>query len=441
MSFVNQLFKRMKKSRLQNYVCVQVCISLLLICVCCAGKSEKHMKEENDVGEVEETTGDVKLDEKGVEIIDLGSNYKLSNEPFPMSEIVDASDVQYIKLETTDDALLPLLGQMKVVDDQIFLTEPYAFKYVYQFNKNGKFINRIGKIGQGPGEYKLAMGFTVDDTSVYLPIIDANYMYVYDRNGNYEGKIEGCLYTQSLTSRNDKLILARGQHCYNQDIFSFLIFDKTGKLEYKHKPEVSNGLINQNRWSFSYQTTPITQTKEHILLFEIVDNYIYEVTDQLHRPYYKIDMGAYAMPLKYISKTSVDKKDYFRYFSLIGLFETSNDILFRIGCGYEFSDNCIARFNKQSKKVQFWKQPEYLGEKQNDILYNDIDGGPSYVIRNNLDDPNYLYVLIYPHMVEKYLEKWRDKMVKYPEKRAELCKLLSQMQEEDNPILVLYKKK
>lgn len=431
----------MKKSKLQNYVSVQVFIGLLFICVCCAGKSEKHMDEAKEAEEVNEDTSEAKVDEKGVEIIDLGSNYKLSNEPFSMSEIVDASDVQYIKLETTDNALLPLIGQMKMVGDQIFLTEPYVFKYVYQFDKRGKFINWIGKIGQGPGEYKMAVGFTVDDTSIYLPIIDANYMYVYDRNGNYERKIEGCLYTQSLTSRNDKLILARGYNCYNQDIFSFLIFDKTGKLEYKHIPEVRKELINRDRWSFSYQTTPITQTKEHILLFEIIDNYIYEVTEQSHRPYYKIDMGAYAMPLEYISKTVVDKKDFFRYFSLIGLFETSNDILFRISYGHEFSDNCIARFNKQSKKIQFWKQPEYQGEKQNDVLYNDIDGGPSYVIRNTLDDPNYLYVVIYPYMAEKYLEKWRDKTVKYPEKRAELCKLLSQMQEEDNPILVLYKKK
>lgn len=431
----------MKKSKLYNYVSVQVFIGLLFTCVCCAGKSEKHMDEAKEAEEVNEATSEVKLDEKGVEIIDLGANYKLSNEPFPMSEIVDASDVQYIKLETTDNALLPLIGQMKMVGDQIFLTEPYVFKYVYQFDKRGKFINRIGKIGQGPGEYKMAVGFTVDDTSIYLPIIDANYMYVYDRNGNYERKIDGCLYTRCLENRNDKLILMRGTGCYNQDIFSFLIFDKNGELEYKHKPDINKDFINQDRWSLWYQSTPITQTKAHLLLFEAIDNYLYEVTDQMYQPRYKVDMGRYAMPMKFVYDINRAGKDFNNYFMLWGLCETSDDILFSICYGYEFSDNCIARFNKQSKKIEFWKQPEYQGEKQNDVLYNDIDGGPSYVISNNLDDPNYLYVVIYPHMAEKFLEKWRDKTVKYPEKRAELCKLLSQMQEEDNPILVLYKKK
>lgn len=433
----------MKKSKLQNYVCVQVFLGLLFICVCCAGKSEKHMAEANEAEEVEveETTGDVKLDEKGVEIIDLGANFKMSKDPFPMSEIVDASDVQYIKLETADDALLSLVGRVKVVEDQIFLSDVDYFEYVYQFDINGKFVNRIGKIGQGPGEYKKASGFTVDKNTVYLPIMSCDYVYAYDRQGSYKRKIDGTVFTRSIGCQDNFLVLVRSTVCYNQDIFSFIIFDKNGKLIYRHKPEVDKDLVNKDRWSLSYQSPPITQTNDRILLFEAVDNYLYSIKGQHHKPEYKVNMGKYQMPLEYILGNIRSKKEVFSYFSLFGIFETSDDILFRFTHGENFFESYIARYNKQSKKVDFWKQPEYLGEKENDVLYNDIDGGPSYVIRNNMDDPNYLYVVIYPHMAEMYLEKWRDKTVKYPEKRAELCKLLSQMQEEDNPILVLYKKK
>ena len=74
----------------------------------------------------------------------------------------DVATVDYIKLETTPDGLLDGAVNCKHIE----LTDNYIFivinNIISRFDRNGKFLNKIDRIGQGPGEYINIRSITVD---------------------------------------------------------------------------------------------------------------------------------------------------------------------------------------------------------------------------------------------------------------------------------------
>jgi hypothetical protein len=67
-----------------------------------------------------------------------------------ISEYVDS--VKYIKLQTTDDNLVGSINKVFFVDNRILVTDSKVSQILI-FDTDGKFLNKIKKIGTGPGEY------------------------------------------------------------------------------------------------------------------------------------------------------------------------------------------------------------------------------------------------------------------------------------------------
>ena len=114
-----------------------------------------------------------------------------------------ASSIRYVPLETKDECLLNEELQVIVSSQYIFIHDFLADK-VYRFDaNNGKFLNTIGKRGQGPGEYQKLFGIYVDDVyrKCYLMDSYANKIYIYDYNGKYVKVCSGSLADKS----NEKL--------------------------------------------------------------------------------------------------------------------------------------------------------------------------------------------------------------------------------------------
>lgn len=119
--------------------------------------------------------------------IDLYNN--LSNgQSVNLSSI--ANNIRYVPLETTENCLLS--------DDlQVYCTLNYLFvgdqktNCFYRFDKSGKFLNIIGRKGDGPEEYPNALFFYVDEASENVNIISAQtkHLYKYSYSGVFQNKI------------------------------------------------------------------------------------------------------------------------------------------------------------------------------------------------------------------------------------------------------------
>ena len=76
--------------------------------------------------------------------------------------------VKLIPLETNKSCLIGSIRQMQVIDNYILIMDPPNSLYV--FDREGRFIRKIGSVGQGPGEYISIADFTIDreNKTVYI---------------------------------------------------------------------------------------------------------------------------------------------------------------------------------------------------------------------------------------------------------------------------------
>lgn len=91
-----------------------------------------------------------------------------------------------IFLETTDDCLIRYIDAVQVSKDYIFILDRSS-RALYTFNKDGKFMGKIGKVGSGPGEYNNISDFSIDKKNQVVYILDMQKSNIasYDFKGKY----------------------------------------------------------------------------------------------------------------------------------------------------------------------------------------------------------------------------------------------------------------
>ncbi|MGV8138512.1 MAG: 6-bladed beta-propeller [Mangrovibacterium sp.] len=104
----------------------------------------------------------------------------------PLSTL--AKDIQYIPLETNQNCLLGESPRIQLCDKEIFVAT--NMEHLYRFDKDGRFLNEIGRIGRGPGECTKMINYIIDEKERKVYINDSPFgekIVSYDFNGNYLG--------------------------------------------------------------------------------------------------------------------------------------------------------------------------------------------------------------------------------------------------------------
>ena len=128
-------------------------------------------------------------DEEGTPVINLSSDNVSKVALLPLSEA--AAKVEIVSLEVTDESLIGEITKMKVTDSDIWVKH-YKDNHVLRFSRSGKFLNKVGKVGQGPEEYIRMADFFVDENTkeVYIQTTIVG-VKVYDYEGNQLLKLGG----------------------------------------------------------------------------------------------------------------------------------------------------------------------------------------------------------------------------------------------------------
>jgi len=123
---------------------------------------------------------------KNIYIVDIDS--------IPKEEKIGYSSVfkkgKTIILETKNECLIGSIDGIQVLEDKLFILD-YLTNSLWVFNKEGKFIRKIGGPGQGPGEYLDISDFTIDPLKKEIYLLDSSakiYKYIVD-TGNFINSI------------------------------------------------------------------------------------------------------------------------------------------------------------------------------------------------------------------------------------------------------------
>lgn len=208
-----------------------------------------------------------------------------------------AEKIEYIPLQTKSNVLLGNISSFFVTKEDFFIqTEDSGM--VYRYDREGLFLNRMFKVGRGPGEVRPNY-FTVDNTKKQLYVLTyPSGVYVYNYEGNFIKKIfitkvDKVDFTVSIGSFNNTFFYAQMPdpkikfvyYCQdlNNDSIKFLYrnHNNYGKYDKKIRPKLYS--LND----FNYQITDSSiffKEKFSDTIFGLNKSFIAE-------PRYIIDLG------------------------------------------------------------------------------------------------------------------------------------------------------
>lgn len=392
-------------------------------------------------------------------------------ESLPLSNAVAKIDI--VPLEVTDQSILGGINQVAVTSHDIWVSH-YKKAFVYRFSREGKFLNKVGKIGQGPGEYNRLSQFFVNETQneVYAVSI-VNGINIYDFEGNFKRKLTKLTLDDLFAAYDGKILLYNRTFFLSQNLpvmrpltnpidslWSLAVTDSSFKIKKMFKNPVHKGreeMILKNRSkpetfdAPNYWTEGPTNLDFYGNTFKIK----YPDTDTIYR---YDSVSTHFQPV-YTIRTTEEKGDYelthvwikerkaFDYFTIVGYYDTYKYIYLT---GRKGKNIFTYQYDKENGKVEVterkgkfmehkfpWFANPFLRLNCPFILTNDLCGGHFHV-KYRSNGKYWIDVLEYGTE-----DKWPDiqtiqkSEVKDEATRQKFLKVLNETGENSNPVLVI----
>lgn len=110
---------------------------------------------------------------------------------YPKKELIlqDFMDVEYIPLETNDEFIT--MGWLHAVGEKVIIVRNRNRNTdgdIFIFDRNGKGLKKINRLGQGAEEYQFLLGITLDEDNNEIFVNDhwRRKILVYDLSGNFK---------------------------------------------------------------------------------------------------------------------------------------------------------------------------------------------------------------------------------------------------------------
>ena len=407
------------------------------------------------------------ISKSGVPVINLSED--VSTVPsLLLSEA--AEKLEIVPLEMTDESVLSDITEMQVTDHNIWIDHGREF-YIYRFSRSGKFLNKIGSIGQGPGEYTTYSTFLVDEDKkeVYI-IANTNGVLAYDFEGNFKRKIVDIqTILQLFSSVYDQYILNNQKFFATQNFALYRPIDKDSlwsfvslgddfqkKKYFKNPAHVGKEeLIIANRANMDRM---VNYWREYLTSMDTYNGQLtlkYPDTDTI----YCYDDATNQLLPQYAIFTDEEKGDYeathlwfkdrksFDYFSIFSYYPTK-DFVYLIGSkGEEVYTYC---YNKKDGSVRLQKRQSAITErdvpwfsfplrqmKRDFVLDNDLGGGDFTV--DSRSSGKYWIDILEPSGDENWIDidQIKSSTVIDESKKKELIQVLENVTEDSNPILLI----
>ena len=381
-----------------------------------------------------------------------------------------AEKLEIVPLEMTDESVLSDITEMQVTDHNIWIDHGREF-YIYRFSRTGKFLNRIGSIGQGPGEYVNYLTFLVDEDKKEVYIFSTNNgVLVYDFEGGFKKQISdfqtmvgmfSSIYKQYILN-DHKFFAIQNFGLYRSvdkdSLWSFVSLDDNFQKKRLFKNPVHVGKEEQIIANRANMDRMVNYWMEYLTSVDIYNGQLtlkYPDTDTI----YCYDDATNQLLPQYAIFTDEEKGDYeathlwfkdrkaFDYFSIFSYYPTK-DFIYLVGSkGEEVYTYC---YNKKDGSVRLQKRQSAITErdvpwfsfplrqmKRDFVLDNDLGGGDFTV--DSRSSGKYWVDILEPGGDENWIDidQIKSSTVIDESKKKELIRVLESATEDSNPILMI----
>lgn len=193
-----------------------------------------------------------------------------------------------IPLETTPQSLISDVDKLCTYKNYIMILDRRGAKAVMVFDKKGKFIRKIGKLGKRPGQYIMIDDFSIDkENALVYTLVNQNRINVYDLSGNFREtfKLKGF-----FGSRMEYLTRAKKLYFTCEDLKgdNLVITNLKGEIIKSYFPNNDRGEKGDH---IRIQVHSFANSDTALLYRRYLDDNVYSTTDVDLAVKYKIDFG------------------------------------------------------------------------------------------------------------------------------------------------------
>jgi hypothetical protein len=343
-----------------------------------------------------------------------------------------AKNVSYIKMETSSQYLIGEKGlSIKPCGEFIFVGQHDS--PIGVFDRKGKFLRTIGKIGKGPEEFNNDYLYYPEEKGQKVVVANAfrSSLMEYSWEGELLGEFKPDVrpFHFAPIDKDIYLVWSGIQQEDSVGYYRLAFFSSDGiplRRIYENKIELAIGM------RMGFLSPLITPAVEGKLYNSWETNIIYRILpDTLMIPALTWDLGKYEMPFDPMDDFARYDREKHKYVRDINAVE---------GIDYWY----IKYFYKSGLEMGiFSKKTGELftinnADKEQNGLYNDIDGGPSFWPFWDAEEGGIYYKMIPAvELLSNDAEQLNySGSPKNPAKAKEFQDLLKSLKETDNPILM-----
>jgi len=346
-----------------------------------------------------------------------------------LSEVADS--VYYVHLVTPDSIILNNSIKYERSGSYLFVLDQVV-NAIYKFDLTGKYVKTLTSNGEGPGEVKKIVDFTVDDSNLY--VLDPSLKKVQIINYLQDTLLrEFTTETQPISIKkiSDRLLLfipTKGKGI--DELPHLMTYDLTGKVMNKLRLDETN---EQNRLS---RSTIQKWGKDNVIFWVEGQNKVFETSDSLDiKVRYTIESTVLSDAKALFSDNT--SPSYYNKIVLIDDIIETKDFIF-ISAVKDRHHKTIA-YNKKDKTC---KNVEFNLNFIDHAFINDIDGGipfwPSKIMDNGEMSayfPAFRFKAIWASDQLGSTQPFNNKRLPADNK------LFSSLPDESNPVLMFVKPK
>lgn len=358
-----------------------------------------------------------------------------------LSEIADS--IKCIKLQIDSSDVMGKVREIVIREKYIYAVD-VSQQCIFVFDREGRFVSKLNKRGEGPGEYIWMGPVFIDENEDYIEIVEfegssSRLMKYSNIDFDFLGETSFPDVRFNSCKKNDEYYYFSTQHLDNlinekETNASLIISDSLGQLKILFdKKIVTNGS------SFSPNIESFTRNNKGELFVSLMyDNTFYKLEKDSVIPVYSVDFGKYEIDnsigresvqkqLRYI--TDSDKKVFFPVLNM------NNDSILSFSYYFKEEENRMFRENDFRQYIKMKGSGKTYHVRK---INNDLTSFPEYLYvssyffgcAHEVWYKDYLVDIILP---DQYLGAKGDNKV--------LIDGIGEIAAEDNPIIVMAKLK
>lgn len=345
-------------------------------------------------------------------VINLAKAISESPKEIMLNEL--ASDIRYVPLETTDDCLMN--NEFYIMQ---YTGEDIITSGIFHFDKNGKFLNKIGSKGQGPEEYLQGLFAFGDWKNKLLYVQNWTTLTCYGFDGTFVRSVPTPQLNMGAAGLFDENHILYSNDIYYADkanpIQLYMVDSQNGKTVSKWR-----GHLEENKkYGMILTSRDFMYNYDNSLFYKpALENVIFKILSPKKRQLvYKFDCSGKDID---VSADEVDPKKRFKFISVYWAKETAQYLFVNYGMK---NISRLGIYDKEKKT--------FTNVTIKDNLAGGYDIHPAWT-----SDDNHLLMVYYAGGLLQDKEK-RYSTGLLPERKKELDELLKNIKEDDNPVVIL----